>query len=367
MVWEDIEDMPTTNLRQELLSLLNKELEYAPLPLAVAATCAGPSDGDGDSLDALRRNVCQWNYECVDYFLFDREVVYLSMNYFDRFMAAQIAASDRTYRTSVKLGHLLALTSLYVASKLHGVATGPSPCPSYEPPASARTGRPRKIRLEDFCIMSRGAYCPRMLEEMEMLLLTNLQWKVHPPTPTDFLIRYVKILSLVLSYYDRYDQCIASDMDVVVKGWSAFEVARYQLELAVYDHELCRKFPPSKLALAAFLNAMDSKIVRTKRTIISPLARLSFLNHLKCLGGGFAHLNVEGDDIVEIRSSLKKLCSKTIVLPGEILDDAPSIDITFTPIAAEAKTFEYELPDVPAAQLASGSSISPVTVAADLF
>jgi hypothetical protein len=95
-------------------------------------------------------------------------------------------------------------------------------------------------------------------------------------------------------------------------------VARYQIELAVYDHELCQKFPPSKLALAAILNAIDSKILRTKRIIILPLVRQSFLNYLKCLGGG-SHLNVEGGDIVEVSKSLKKLCSKTIVLPGEIL------------------------------------------------
>ena len=362
MGWEDIDDMPATNLREELLCLLNKELEYAP-PRDVAATCPPSSDSDDETIDAMRRNVCQWNYECVDYFLFDRDVVYLSMNYFDRFMAAQ-AAADRAYRPSIKLSHLLALTSLYVASKLHGVATGPSTSPSSEPSASVKAGRPSRMRLQDFCNMSRGTYSPRELEEMEMLLLTNLQWKLHPPTPTDFLIRYAKILSLVLSYHDRHDQCIVSDMDIVAKGWSVFEVARYQIELAVYDQKLCLKFPPSKLALAAILNAMDSKIVRTKRTIISPLIRRSFLNHLKCLGGGFTHLNVEGGDIVEIRTSLKKLCSKTIVLPGEILDDTPSSGISFTPIAAEAKTFEYELPEV---QSTSGSSVSPVTVAADSF
>jgi hypothetical protein len=114
------------------------------------------------------------------------------------------------------------------------------------------------------------------------------------------------------------------------------------------------------------LNAIDSKILRTKRIIISPLVRRSFLNYLKCLGGG-SHLNVEGGDIVEVRKTLKKLCSKTIVLPGEVLDDTPSSDVTFTPIAAEAKIFEYALPEVPEVQSAFGLSILPVNVAADLF
>ncbi len=201
---------------------------------------------------------------------------------------------------------------------------------------------------------------------MEMSLLAHLQWRLHLPMPSDFLIRYAKILFLVLSYDDRYGQYIAGDIDNVDKGWSVFEVARYQIELAVYDHELCQKFPLSKLALAAILNAIDSKILRTKRIIILPLVCQSFLNYLKCLGGGY-HLNVKGGDIVEVRKTLKKLCSKTIVLPGEILDDMSSSGVTFTPIAAEAKIFEYELPEVPEVQSAFGLSILPVNVAADLF
>jgi hypothetical protein len=321
----------------------------------------------------MRRNVCQWNYDCVDYLLIDREVVYLSMNYFDRFMAAHWAASsDLEDRSFAELTHQLALSSLYVAIKLHGVATDSSPCQSssYEPSSSTsrKAGRPRRISPEDFCNLSRGTYLPRMLEEMELSLLAQLQWRLHPPTPTDFLLRYAKILSLALSHDDVYGQYVAGDIDNVGKGWSVFEVARYQIELAVYDMDLCRNFPPSRLALAAIMNAIDCRTVRTERTIISPFVRRSFINRLKCLGGEYAHMDVAGDDIVEVRRSLKKLCSRTIVLPGEILDATPSSDMSeFAPIADEAKMFEYELTDVIELQSASGSSISPVNVAADLF
>ncbi len=51
-------------------------------------------------------------------------------------------------------------------------------------------------------------------------------------------------------------------------------------------------------------------------------------------------MDVKGGDIVEVRQTLKKLCSGSIVLPGEILDDVPSGDTAFTATAAEAKTFE---------------------------
>jgi hypothetical protein len=375
MGWEDIEDMPATNLREELMSLLRKEDEYASLELQ--------SELDHDeALEATRRNVCQWNYECVDYFLIDREVVYFSMNYYDRFLEEHRLASaayDEDGRPSDTLTHLLALSSLYVAIKLHGVATDstPSQSTSSSDPSSSSSrlaGRPRRIRPEDFCNMSQGTYCPRMLEEMEMSLLSQLGWRLHPATPMDYLLRYAKMLSLALSYDDRDGQYVAGDIDSVGKGWSVFEVARYQIELAVYDVELCRKTRPSRLALSAIMNAIDCKFVTTRRTIISPSVRESFVDHLRCLRGEYANLDVEGSDIVEVRRALKGLCSGTIVLPGEILENddvqPSSSDVSFAPIPSsdEDKTFEYELVDVHEVQTgAYGSSVSPVNVSADLF
>lgn len=352
MGWEDIEGMPTGNLREELLSLLNKEIEYA-IPNVNGNVELSVDTADADSLEAIRRNVCQWNYECVDYFLLDREVVYMSMHYFDRYLARQMA-TEHAAPPSLTLSHLLALSSLYVACKLHGVPTDTSS-------KSVDSRAPgQKLRLQDFCNMSRGTYCPQMLEEMELSLLTNLQWKLHPPTPTDFLIRFVKILSRSLND-DIYGQYVNTDTDSVGKGWSVFEVARYQIELAVYSSELSQLLP-SKIALAAILNAMDSKIVRTRRTIIPSRVRHSFLEHMKCLGGGFAHLDVESDDMIQARSILKKLCSKTIVLPGQMTDDEG--EVTFTPIQSQSSSFEYELPEV---KSTSGSSTSPVSVVADHF
>lgn len=220
MGWEDIEEIPTSNLREQLLSLLDKEAEYSlPLPQPRALvrdrdeSTTPPRDGavgdcisdchanDGeeegeDPAEEIRRNVCQWNYECADYFLIDREVVYLSMHYFDRYLAHEEAdeangqgSSQRNGRQqqrrqpNLALSHLLALSSLYVACKLHGVSTQPPP--SSDSSSSSPVPRPARLRLRDFYTMSRGTYCVEMIEEMELSLLTNLGWKLHPPTPTD--------------------------------------------------------------------------------------------------------------------------------------------------------------------------------------
>jgi len=189
-----------------------------------------------------------------------------------------------------------------------------------------------------------------MIEEMELSLLTTLNWRLNPPSPTDFLTRFVKILSLLLK-----DDIICGQQ--VGKVWSVFEVARYQIELSVYSPH---KFSASTIALAAILNSMDSKIVRSKTSIVSSSISRSFLQHVKSLGGGFEQLDVDGTDIIAARTTLKKLCSKTIVLPGHIIEDQESSkDIGFVPIAEQVESYEYELPQV--------QSVSPVSVTTDQF
>ena len=373
MGWEDIEEMPTAGLREEMLTLFEKEVEYHPRSGTSAASAAlsiSDDDIDDDDSDASRRhNVCQWNYECVDYFLFDREIVYYSMHYYDTYNHHQSIAAAKESMPSTQLNHLLALACLFVACKVHGAPTDTSASFPHRTVRDENGYIPRsKITLAEFCHMSRGQYCPQMIEEMELSVLTTLEWKLNPPSPTDFLIRFVKILSLLMKddqqlYLNTINSTPTSSssphVDHVGKGWSVFEVARYQLELAAYSPELNKKYLPSTVALAAILNAMDSKIVRTKKTIISSRIRHTFIHHLKFLGGG---MSADGEDIIEARTTLTKLCSNTIVLPGQIADDPAvptSNDMTFTPIAAQEKSMEleYELPEV--------HSISPVSVATD--
>ncbi|KAL9187765.1 hypothetical protein ACHAXT_006143 [Thalassiosira profunda] len=350
MTWEDIVEMPTHGLREELLCLLGKELEYSLPPAGLDHELPSPSKEQGlQSPGQLRRDICEWAYECVDYFNLDREIVYVSMRYFDRYLARQASPP------STVLGRLLGLSCLYVACKLYGSATE-----SPSSPSSATSSI--KLRLQDFCNMSCGQYCEQMIAEMELSLLSNLEWKLHPPTPTDFLVRFVKILSLLLNDGGRHAD---NGVDSIGKGWSVFEVARYQIELGTYSSDLCHNFPASKIALAALLNAMDSKIVRTQRAIVSPRIRRSFLEHLIYLGGGFAGLDLEGEDMVHARSILKELCSKTIVLPGQVAEELePPAELAFVPISEQPSSFEYELSDV---KSASGASTSPVSVAADHF
>ena len=110
------------------------------------------------------------------------------------------------------------------------------------------------------------------------------------------------------------------------------------------------------VALAAILNAMNSKIVSSKRTVISSHVRDLFLDKVHSLSDGFAHLE-EGDEMVQARTLLKKLCSKSIILPGKVEDET----------TVESESTEYELPEIQTfhydCMAANSTYASPVSVA----
>lgn len=351
MGWDDIKDMPATNLREELLALLAKEAEYAH-------PCPPPADGSSSGEDsrsaAIRQQVCQWNYEWVDHFLVSREVVHLSMHYFDRFLVARRGEGGRGIEggappLSEELSHLLALASLYVACKRQGAAAAIQ-SPGDEDGGLSDERASARFCIQDFCDLSGGTYGQRMIEGMELSLLGALRWRLHPPTPSEFLTRYAKLLSLSMEdiHDDDDHRCRQEDLQTGHHGggWSVFELARYQIELATYSPELCHACPPSAVALAALLNAMDSRPVRTDRTAAPSRIRGSFLHRLQFVGGGFGE-DAMAASVQQARIALKTLCPETIVLPGQ--EEALS-------------SLEYELPKD---QLLADLSTSPVGVESD--
>jgi hypothetical protein len=368
MGWEDFEEMSSEFLQDELIALLSNEREYAALNPTTTATAGNPQDVDqnpatnNDPLNEIRLSICQWNYECVDYFMLDRQVVFMSMNFYDRYVAAQTAAMQQLHDSNSKgrststqaspissmVCHLIALTSLQLACKLHG---------QMECPTSGQQRRLR-LRMEDFCHMSRGTFCVAMMEEMELSLLTNLQWKLHTPTPLDFLMRYIKILSVLMNNsINEHEDVETQKAANLESGWSVFEVARYQTELATYSTELCRHFSPSKIALASCLNAMNSVVVSTRCTVVSSSVRNRFIQKIYSLGDGFGP---DGEDMIQARTILKKLCPKTITLLGKTEDDGLAS-------SASSESVEYELPDVQSFEYdtkdqAIDSTHSPVSV-----
>ena len=101
-----------------------------------------------------REKTCEWCYQVVDYFDFNREVVSVAMSYLDRYLA--------TRTVNHRICQLAAMTALYLAIKLY---------------------EPGKLRLSSLIHLSRGCFQTEHIITMEVSMLQSLGWHVHPPTP----------------------------------------------------------------------------------------------------------------------------------------------------------------------------------------
>lgn len=61
--------------------------------------------------DVLRVQICEWCYQVIDHLNFDREIVYVTLNYLDRYLSCS--------KVNKKTFQLAAMTSLYLAIKLY--------------------------------------------------------------------------------------------------------------------------------------------------------------------------------------------------------------------------------------------------------
>jgi Cyclin, N-terminal domain/Cyclin, C-terminal domain len=114
---------------------------------------------------------------------------------------------------------LSAMTCLYIAVKLD---------------------QPRMLSLETMAHLSRGTFSRSQMQAMEMEILTNLEWHVHPPTPYTFL-----------SYFIQLSKPQPSATKI-------YEMARYFIELSVLDYFFVGK-KSSTVAFAALLNAFEDQ------------------------------------------------------------------------------------------------------------
>lgn len=145
-----------------------------------------------------------------------REVVAVSLDLFDRFMAS------RGNECTGNLALLASLTTLHIACKLHNHES-------------------KKIKLATLASLSRGQFGPKHIEEMELRVLSALGWKLHPPTQYAFVSHLMLLLPVEAHPTARKEM---------------FELSRYLTELAVCDTYFVG-IKHSAVAFAAILNVMD--------------------------------------------------------------------------------------------------------------
>ena len=103
----------------------------------------------------------------------DRDIVGISLSYFDRYLSRHTSIDETLYQ-------LVALTSLYLAVKLHST---------------------RKISISSMSELSKGHFRVDQIKQMEIFIIKTLRWRLNPPTPTILLnIASPIIHALVNSY-----------------------------------------------------------------------------------------------------------------------------------------------------------------------
>jgi len=159
-----------------------------------------------------RRKMCEWSMQIIDHCRFSRESVAIAMNVLDRFLE-----SNPSLLMDRSVFQLASITCLYTTVKIHEA---------------------QAISLNTMASLSQNIYSVQQIETMERFMLQNIRWLLHPPTTFAFGRCFCQLLP------QGYNDVI-------------YDLTRLQLELAIRDYDLSMA-PPSYVALAAVMNAVDS-------------------------------------------------------------------------------------------------------------
>jgi Cyclin, N-terminal domain len=163
---------------------------------------------------------------------------------------------------------LLAVTSLYMAIKVHGETDNSE-------------GPRRKLKIDAFYELSRKQFDVALIESTERHILTALNWNVNPPTALKFIATF---LSLCPQW--EYSVHHAPHATVIA---GIYDVARYLSELSVCQSGFGFTCKPSVIAFSSIIFAID----KLHATLPLPYSvRVAFLNNI-ALATGLVSGNVD--------------------------------------------------------------------------
>ncbi|KAB1208419.1 Cyclin-D3-1 [Morella rubra] len=152
LFWED----------EELLSLFSKEQQQAHLDNSIVET--------DSALSEARREAVDWMLKVNAHYGFSALTAILAINYLDRFLTSLHFQRDKPWMIQ-----LVAVACLSLAAKVE------------------ETQVPL---LLDFQLDSKYVFEAKTIQRMELLVLSTLQWKMHPVTPLSFLDHIIRRLGL---------------------------------------------------------------------------------------------------------------------------------------------------------------------------
>ena len=165
-----------------------------------------------------RQEVAEWFCTLIHALNLNRQILPISMSYFDRFLSLYIC--DKSFLT------LTASTCIFLAVKVHD---------------------PEKLQTVAAIVpqLSRGEIDVRQILGMEIFILKSLQWFVHPPTAEDFAMHFLALVR----------QCIP-DIATQDTLQTLEDFVRRSCELSVFDYFFVPK-KASHVALAAVFNGLE--------------------------------------------------------------------------------------------------------------
>lgn len=195
---------------------------------------------------SCRHKICEWTYRVINFFNINRETVYYTLSYLDRFMMK--------YKTDRHTYKLLATTALFLALKVH---------------------QPRKLVLKNVVHdLSKGEFDMADVDQMELVMLGALGWSLHPPSPINFVARLLDLQKTLIdilnqNYFQWRSSSVPSSKSVMNNNiiiddsdYLFFNVERIQAysvffaELSVFDYYFVMQ-NPSRIALASILNTIE--------------------------------------------------------------------------------------------------------------
>lgn len=202
-----------------------------------------------------REKICEWCYQVVDHFDYNREVVNVAMSYLDRYLS-QCTVNRRIFQ-------LVGMTSLYLAIKLF---------------------EGNHLHLPSLVGISRGYFHAEHILAMEETMLHALSWNLHPPTSRAFCWEMMRLVPPEITSRIRRD---------------IGNLALFLTELSVCDYYFVTR-KPSSIAIASIINAIE---LMGPKKIAPKNNKIDFLQNVVRIGVDIAN----DDEIIECYERLREM------------------------------------------------------------
>ena len=212
---------------------------------------------------ADRTKMVEWCYDFIDKCQLDREIVAIAMNLVDRFFSNSSTITIMHFLQVREHYQLLVVTALYMSIKVH---------------------KSEVLGSDFFAAVSRGLYSVKQIEDTELMILKQLEFRLCSPTSIQMANH---ILSLLLPH-----------VNLSQSTWNCIlQEVNYQNECTVFDYYFSTQ-RPSTVAVASIISSLeqvqiseqDHKALRlalvmvtTAHAFAQPTELMDAKNKMQCL------------------------------------------------------------------------------------